>query len=358
MIVVAVVKAQKVTFYSSEFEDGVREYLGLGETDDVLQSHTDAITMIDLSGLGITDIRDVVYLPNVTELNLSGNEICDLSPLLPLEKLSVLDVSSNELEDVSVLAFSSSARMTVYLESNYIEDFSYLFGPTACELTIVGMNSQKAKNAPFSEVYHLYTYFVEEGKPVVVYRGYTNIEGANSISYGSSNIQAKLDGDSYMVVLPETPTETTVVTLTNGGQTETTYIVPLADFKVLPGKTVTMDTGLPEGYYLNSVYASEGKVEIVDNTIKYTAPQKAVSDIVDFSFYQGSTLKGLSRFYLNRIKKGDVNGDGTVDKIDLDLVVSYIMNPSDDFNKDAADMNNDNKVDAADLVLLIKKVKP
>ena len=76
-----------------------------------------------------------------------------------------------------------------------------------------------------------------------------------------------------------------------------------------------------------------------------------------FSYYQGSELKGLSRFYLNRVKKGDVNGDGAVDKTDLDMVVSYVMNPSDDFNKYAADINNDDKVDVADIVLIVKMIK-
>ena len=48
--------AQTVTFFSPEFEWGVKQHLGLSENDEVLQSQTDTITSIDLSGLGIIDV--------------------------------------------------------------------------------------------------------------------------------------------------------------------------------------------------------------------------------------------------------------------------------------------------------------
>ena len=38
LTVVLTVRAQKVTFYSPEFEFGVKMHLELGESDDVLQS--------------------------------------------------------------------------------------------------------------------------------------------------------------------------------------------------------------------------------------------------------------------------------------------------------------------------------
>ena len=64
-VMVMTVQAQKVTFFSPEFELGVRLHLGLEADEDVLQSQTDTITSIDLSGWGIRDIRDVVYLTAV-----------------------------------------------------------------------------------------------------------------------------------------------------------------------------------------------------------------------------------------------------------------------------------------------------
>ena len=57
-------------------------------------------------------------------------------------------------------------------------------------------------------------------------------------------------------------------------------------------------------------------------------------------------------------EKGDVNEDGSIDEQDRDDMVNYIMgNTPAKFNKKAADFNNDEKVDAADLVLFIKMKK-
>ena len=52
---------------------------------------------------------------------------------------------------------------------------------------------------------------------------------------------------------------------------------------------------------------------------------------------------------------GDVNHSGTVDKTDVSLIVDYLMgkNPS-GFYKDAADVNNDTKINIADIVAILK----
>lgn len=55
--------------------------------------------------------------------------------------------------------------------------------------------------------------------------------------------------------------------------------------------------------------------------------------------------------------KGDVNGDGVVDTIDVEEVVQYIMNkPSDCFNIDAADVNDDGFLNVADIVGIINTI--
>ena len=346
-----------MTFYSAEFEGGVREHLGLNPTDPVLQSQMDTITTLNLAGLGITDIRDVVYLTNVRNLNLSGNEIKDLLPMLPLEKLSVLDISSNSLVDVSVLAFSSSECLTVFLESNYIDDFSCLYGHMSCELTLIGMNSQRKKEALFFDIYHLFACINNDGRSVVNYRGYTNMAAAANLKYGASNVSAQLDGNTYQVAVTEEPTETTRVTLSNGEKSEETYVVPSAIYSVGAGKTATLETGLPDDYYISSAYALKGSVEIDGNRMKYTAPAKAVSDIVFFRYYQGSNQKGFSRFSVNMGKKGDVNISGIVDVQDATLAVNYILGKSsDEYDYVAADMNGDNQVDVFDVTAIINAI--
>lgn len=56
---------------------------------------------------------------------------------------------------------------------------------------------------------------------------------------------------------------------------------------------------------------------------------------------------------LDEKRKGDVNEDNNVNETDLQLVVDYIMNPYEDFNKAAADMDGDGDVNAADIVRII-----
>jgi hypothetical protein len=54
----------------------------------------------------------------------------------------------------------------------------------------------------------------------------------------------------------------------------------------------------------------------------------------------------------------DTNNDGKVDKDDITAVVNYIITGNlEGFNFKNANLNGDDKVDAADLVLLIDKVK-
>ena len=59
-------------------------------------------------------------------------------------------------------------------------------------------------------------------------------------------------------------------------------------------------------------------------------------------------------FSLTAANPGDANGNGGVDANDVKIVVDYIMGKNPDgFVFGNADMNNDDKVDAADLVKLI-----
>lgn len=152
LTIVLAVRAQKVTFYSPEFEFGVKLHLGLDEGDDVQQSQMDAITEIDLSGLGITDIRDVVYLPNVEVLNLSYNYIDDVSALLPLESLRELDLSYNRLKSINILAFVEMDKMMVDISNNQIEDLSFFYAPIQCQFVFIGSELQAYNNFLFGDV--------------------------------------------------------------------------------------------------------------------------------------------------------------------------------------------------------------
>ena len=357
MMTVLVAQAQKVTFYSPEFEDGVRYHLGLGESDDVQQTQMDTITVLNLSGLDITDIRDAVYLTAIKRLDLSYNEIEDVSPLLPLESLQVLNLSNNHLESIDLLAFMQSESLEVDVSNNYISDFSYFYSPTECEFTFIGMGMQLEKDAPYFDIYQLYANINDDDQPIVLYRGYTNMVAECSINYGSSDIPAQLDGETHTAQLPMTQSETAMVTLTNSERSETTYVVPPTEYSAKAGSTIILTTGLPEDYALYSAYASKGTVEIDGNTLKYTAPDKVIEDVVNFNYFQDSTLKGYSRFYVNRgasdVVKGDVNGDKEVDTKDIIAITDYIAGKTDEITPENTDMNDDNTINIADIIQII-----
>ena len=59
-----------------------------------------------------------------------------------------------------------------------------------------------------------------------------------------------------------------------------------------------------------------------------------------------------------QVTPGDADGNGVVNAADIDAVVRYIMEGDfDGFNFDNANLQKDDKVDAADLVLLINMVE-
>lgn len=348
------VQAQKVTFYSPEFEEGVRQHIGLTAGANVLQTQTDTITCLDLSGLDITDIRDAVYLTAVTRLDLSYNSITDVSPLLPLESLRELNLSNNKLEDISILAFVQAESLEVDVTCNYISDFSYFYSPGLCDFTFLGMGMQLEKDAPYFDVFQFYADVDDDGQQVVSYRGYTNMPVSFSIGGEVSQESVQLDGGTYLLRIPEDIKETVEVALTNGEQSEKTYVVPPARYSVDAGKTIVLTTGLPEDYSLSYARASTGTVNIVGNAIEYTAPDEIVSDVVDFSYYQGTTLKGYSRYYVRKLRKGNANGDNEVDAKDIVEVVNSIMGKSSaNFDGQAADTNDDNLHNITDIIQIV-----
>lgn len=351
------VQAQKVTFASPAFEQGVREHLQLADGDDILLSQTDTITSIDLSHRAISDVRDVIYLSHVRQLDLSGNSIIDVEPLIVLDSLSWLDIGNNQLESIDILVFTHAKKMWVNVADNFISDFSLFFYPAECQFTLRGMGMQIVKDAPYLDIYQFYADVRENGIPCITYRAYTNIDSQFYVECGSKRTDITLDGTLQRTDVPGAPKTTSLVYLTNGEQNVTTYVVPPVDYFVDAGKTITLETGLPEDYHLYSAYASKGIVEIEGTTMKYTAPETAAADIIYFSYYQDAVLKGFSRFYVNRDTKGDVNGDGDVDIADAVCIVNHVVDkPNTAFIEAAADANGDGDIDIADAVHIVNLV--
>lgn len=349
--------AQKVTFFSPEFELGVKVHLGLEENDEVLQSRMDTITSIDLSGLGITDLRDVVYLSKVKELDLSNNGITNIFPLTVLDSLQLLNLSSNGLESVNPLVFCSAEKMTVMVANNYISDFSFLFSPTHCQFTLMGMGLQQDKNALYLDMYHLYCDVDEWGRAVVVYRGYTNAEGAAVIGCNGKHAVAQLDGAGHTVNVPGWPQSPAMVTLTVGELGDTTWVLPPVTRRIAAGANVAIETGLPEGYRIGMANALYGTVTVNGTDLSYTAPVDLDRDTVYISYYEGWQLRGFTEYrMLNvaNIMAGDVDCNGRVSIDDLTTLIQYLLDgQAEGLDLANADCYVDGKVTIDDVTAII-----
>lgn len=351
------VSAQKVAFLSPEFERGVKVHLGLEEDDEVLQSQMDTITSIDLSGLGITDLRDVVYLSKVKELDLSNNGITNTFPLTVLDSLQLLNLSSNGLESINPLVFCSADKMTVMVANNYISDFSFLFSPTHCQFTLMGMGLQQVKGAPYLDLYHFYCDVDERGLAVVVYRGYTNVEGGPVLECNGKHVGAVLDGAGHTVNVPGWPQGPAMVTLSVGELGDTTWVLPPVTRRIAAGAVVPIETGLPEGYRIGMANALHGTVTVSGTDLSYTAPGDLDSDTLYVSYYEGWQLRGFTEYrMLNaaNIMAGDVDGDGSVNINDITTLINYLLNgDAEGLALANADCYPDGRVSIDDVVSLI-----
>ncbi len=346
--------AQKITFASGLIEERVKDILDLSEGEDVMQIHVDTMSVVDLSGLALEDLNDILWFKNVRELDLSYNNITDIAPLRLIDSLHMLNLSGNQLDNIDQLLFSRSDSINVNVTNNYIFDFSSFFRPSHCLFTLTGMGQQLVRDAPSFIISEFYSSADEKGC-VVEYRGYSNIAKSFFVQCGTEKSPITLNGESQTIAVPGNPKTTSMVCLTYGEQSVTTYVVPSVDYSVDAGKTIILETGLPEDYRLSYAYAIKGTVEIEGTTMKYTAPETAVSDIIHFTYYEGQVLKGSSYFYINR---SDVNGDGYVDFKDIVEIVNAIAGKplSEKYNENAADVNKDGKIDIADIIMLAKSL--
>ena len=331
--------AQEMSFHSEEFAMGIRQHVGLGEEDIVLQIHTDTITVIDLSGLGITDIRDVECLSNVKMLDLSHNSISNTFPLTTLDSLCFVNLSDNLLESINPLVFSNAERMLVDISYNYIEDFSFFFTPAHCQFTLLGMDLQSQKDAPYFEVYQLFSETDAAQSSKVSYRGYTNMEDDVTLQCGSVQVPAALDGNYNMVEMSDVPLTPTKVVLTNGEQTDSTWMMPAISLDMK--QSVSIDVPLPKGYSVGYAGALHGLVEVEGNSLKYDATKTCFSDVIQYTYYQGSQYRGSSYCTLKgNIVSGDVNGDDAINVTDVGMVIDHILdNTPENFIEAAADVS-------------------
>lgn len=82
---------------------------------------------LDVTGLGLTGIDEIMHLPALTTACLGSNYISDLHPLQNLTSLRSLDISNNMVSDLSPL-WSLTELEYLNLANNSIEDLQPLMG--------------------------------------------------------------------------------------------------------------------------------------------------------------------------------------------------------------------------------------
>jgi hypothetical protein len=288
---------QGLNFYSGDLSAAVKNELGLDSNAVITQEIADEVTVLNLEGYGITDIRDIIYFPYLQELNLSYNGIRDISPLLELRSLHSLDIQSNFLETVDLLALSESLQMTVILSANYIKDFYALTHSPHCLFTIIGMNLQYPTTY---EVRELYTDYNLQDMSGIVTCDFWSLHPHDTFLVKNSN--------SQRLVLPDTLQKVStsangVVYLQTGEQAmDSSYFVPITTLETHADSIWITPLFSPEDYVILSVEAIHSEVSFANDSIFLYKPQDIVNDTVKVGFgicYGNGTqrLKGYT-YYL------------------------------------------------------------
>jgi len=106
-------------------------------------SELGSLTELDLYVNQVSDISALAGLDNLTRLSLTRNQITDISPLSSLTDLTVLQLSYNSITDINAL--SGLTNLTeLLLEHNHISDVNALCGLT--NLTKLNINENNVSN--------------------------------------------------------------------------------------------------------------------------------------------------------------------------------------------------------------------
>lgn len=200
-------------------------HINLPYNSPVPQSAVDTITMLDCSGLGITDIADLAGFSMLKSVNLSYNNIEDVTILASLPNLRFIDLSNNKLTSIDVLAFPETDTLSIDVNHNYIDDFTLFTDNTIAIFNIFGQNAQKKSfvetyyNAltlspvtnncqKFNVTYSIWSnnpdstfiHFGDNTKSAIIVNGYTNSLLHEYSSTGVFPMKIKIGTDSIIKI--------------------------------------------------------------------------------------------------------------------------------------------------------------
>ena len=114
--------------------------LGKARGATITKGEMSALTSLELSFAGISDLTGLEFATNLTWLSLADNNISDISPLRGLTNLTSLSLSLNNLTDVSPLRGLTNLT-SLFLADNNISDISPLSGLANLDWLVLDFNN-------------------------------------------------------------------------------------------------------------------------------------------------------------------------------------------------------------------------
>lgn len=159
---------QNIVFNNPDIELEVKTQKNLPLNLPITVAMADTITDIDLSGLGLNNLSDILLFKNLEYLIIKNNDINSLSELRTLDKLKYINVSFNRLIDISCLKTFSTNELTVNLSGNFIRSFPVFESAEPPLIKIIGAASQRNEtNFRTDRIFHFTNVITDTSKRVV-----------------------------------------------------------------------------------------------------------------------------------------------------------------------------------------------
>ena len=297
--------------------------------DPITASEMATLTRLEANEAGISNLAGLEHAKNLTSLGFWRSSVSDLSPIADLTNLTFLGAASNkDISDVSALVGLTSLT-ELFLNGNSISDISPLAGLTNLKRLSLSYNSISGISAlagltkltwlkldrnaitdisalaNLTNLRHLVLYVNKISDPSLV-AGLTDLTHLNLAENSISDISA-------------------LVNLTN-----LTYLeLPFNSISNL--SPLVANTGLGGG----------DEVDVRGNPLSYQSIYTHIPTLQS----RGVTVE----FDDTATKPPDVNGDGSVNVLDLILIASELGNEGTNI---AADVDGNRAVDILDLVLV------
>ena len=319
-------------------------------SDEYLDSY------LDMSNQMLNDYLAMSYI----KATISGNT-------LTLEKANEDEYFSTDIQIKSVtyspstLEYGKAVEVTVNLTNNgdaFQELICFRYGQDAYDMTLVCGSVEPGQTGTV-KLHFVPPYYgevpvqiaVDDYEDIVVWKETLNIDYPKPQSLTATETISGLNTNNR--VLTGTTFDLTA-SITNAGENTYDNYIELRMFEKIPGasssplfKKISKLATIAPGETKDVEFTLDGLN--LDRQYGYDLYYKSSGYYVNFNLPTSTYF-----FSLTAANPGDANGSGGVDANDVKIVVDYIMgkNPP-GFVFGNADMNNDGKVDAVDLVKLI-----